>query len=75
MDMHEAMEWLKETGGVVRFSATEMRLAVEDPQDEDERVVVIRPMTDPAETFVRVVEDVQTLWTAKTRRTGLKVVS
>ena len=43
--------------------------------DEDERVVVIRPMGDPSETFLRVVEDVQTLWSANSRRANLKVVS
>lgn len=74
MEMDDALAWLKETGGVVRFTATEMRLAVEDPTDEDERVVVIRPMGDPTQTFLRVVEDVQTLWTAKSRRATLKAV-
>ena len=74
MELAEAMKWLSDTGGVCRFDAKEMRCAVEDPQDPDERVVVIRPMTDPTETFLRVVSDVRTLFDARTRRATLKVV-
>lgn len=74
MDLDQAMAWLKETHGVVRFTSQELRLAVEDPTDSNERVVLIRPMGDPTETFIRTVEDVQTLWTARSRRANLKAV-